>query len=221
MLQQFTSLLKKDLKTEWRTQRIVNEALLYLVIVIFICYFSFSLYGKNISIITWNIIFWLISIFSATIIVDKTFGETYSKRYLFYYTLVPPSLLIFSKIILNSLFLILVFFVNLCIYTLIMGNYVRNWGLFVLILVSSGFTFASILTLISGISAQTKSPTTITVILGFPLLLPTLLTSLKMTKHVIDNLPSRLLYDEFAILVALIVITSTISIVFFPYLWRK
>ncbi len=221
MFKQLLALVEKDIRIEWRTQRIINEILLYLGIVIFICYFSFNLYSQNIQVITWNIFFWLILVFSSTTIVDKTFREEYERKHLFYYSLLNPSVLILSKIVLNTLFLLLVFLMALCLYSLIMGNYVGSWGLFSIILFLSSLAFSSILTLVASIAAQTTNPATLTVILGFPLLLPVLLMGLKMSSHVIDNLPFHLLYDELGILIALIAIALTISIVFFPYIWRK
>lgn len=221
MKKQLLVLLKKDLRLEWRTQQTLHESFLHLGVIIFICYFCFNLYTVKIQLITWNIILWLILLFSATTITNKTFKAEYGRRRLFYYALVNPQALILSKIILNSLFLTAFFSLTVGLYSLVMGTYVVQWTTFLGFVSLASLAFSSILTLVSAISNQTSNPATLTVILGFPLLIPTLLTSLKVSKYLLDDLDFRFIYPELILLLALSVIAISLSLFFFPYIWQK
>ena len=120
--------LKKDLHSEWRSQEILRESLLYLGVIIFVCHFCFGLYAVRVQLITWNIILWLILVFSAGVVTHKTFKSEYGRRRLFYYALVDPRMLILSKIILNGLFLTGFFMLATGLYSLVMGTYIVEWG---------------------------------------------------------------------------------------------
>ena len=168
-----------------------------------------------------NIILWLILLFSAGTVTNQTFKAEYSRKRLFYYGLVNPQVLILSKIILNSLLLTVFFSLTLGLYSVVMGTYVVEWSVFLGFLALAALSFASILTLVSAIANQTKNPATLTVILGFPLLIPVLLTSLKVSKYLLDNLELRFIYPELITLSSLSLIAISLSVFFFPYIWQK
>ena len=220
-MNQLLILIKKDLNLEWRTQQTLYESLLHLAVILFICYFCFNLYSVKVQLITWNILFWLILLFSASTVTHKTFEQEFSRQQLFYYTLVDPQLLIMSKIILNSLFLTGFFTVTLALYSLVMGTYIIKWGGFLGFLSLVSLSFSSILTFIAAIANQAKNPATLTIILGFPLLIPVVLTSLKISKYMLDDLDLSLVYAELGLLLALTAIAISLSLIFFAYIWRK
>jgi heme exporter protein B len=57
--------------------------------------------------------------------------------------------------------------------------------------------------------------------LGFPLIIPCLLLSIKSMAVGMDDLDPSLILDEWLQLGGLILISGALSILLFPYLWRS
>jgi heme exporter protein B len=93
-------------------------------------------------------------------------------------------------------------------------------GQFVLAVVLGGIGFAAVLTLISAIAARAGNGIGLMAILGFPLVLPLLLTVMRASKLALDGVAWSVTSTYFGGLVLLDVITVTLAWILFPYLWR-
>jgi heme exporter protein B len=213
-------LVKKEVQLEWRQKYAIHGLLLYLASTIFVCYLSFK--AKNLSIhpITWNTLFWIILLFSAVNAVGKSFTQEPSQRNIFYYTLVSPESVIYSKIIYNSLILVIISMIGFVFYSWVMGNPVGNISLYLLSLILGSIGFASSLSLVAGIAAQGENSATLMAVLSFPIIIPLLLLLLKISKSALDGISISENWDEIAILASLDVIVIVLSGILFPYIWR-
>ncbi|MBC7389779.1 MAG: heme exporter protein CcmB [Opitutaceae bacterium] len=220
-LSHISALLKKDLLIEWRMRSAFQGMLLYVICTIFVCYLSFKLRSGQVSVPTWNALFWIILLFVATTAISKSFHQESSQRELYYRFLCLPEEIIISKIIYNAL--IVTFLALLCIffYSLVLGNPVQDMGLFVLNLVLGATGFSSTLTMVSGITQKAGNNTTLMAILSFPIILPLLLMLIKVSRNAIDGLTWNDSQDELLILGALNGIVLACSYILFPYLWRS
>lgn len=218
---QIKTLFLKELKIEWRKRYAINGILLYVTCTVFICYLSFNLRRGILHPVTWNALFWILMLFSAVNAVEKSFSNEGENRNLYYYSVVKAEAVIFSKILYNVFILILMGFTGAFFYMLIMGNPVKDPGLFFINLILGAFGFATTLSLISGISSSASGRGTFMVILGFPVILPVLMMLLKISKNAIDGLNRSLVYDELGVLAALNVIVIVLSFILFPYLWKN
>lgn len=213
--------IKKELTLEWRQRYAINGILLYLVSTIFICYLSFNVRVNQLNPITWNALFWIILLFTAINAVAKSFIQEKEGKYLYYYWLVSPQVLIISRIIYNSLLMLLLALLGFAIYSVILGNPVNDPLLFVANLVLAAVSFSSSLTMLSAIASKANNNQTLMAILGFPVILPMLLMIIKISKNAIDGLDRSVSYDEMLTLLAINLIVGAVSYLLFPYLWRS
>ncbi|MHA8050795.1 heme exporter protein CcmB [Aquirufa sp. ROCK-SH2] len=213
-------LVKKEMQLEWRQKYAIHGLLLYLASTIFVCYLSFKAKNQAINPITWNTLFWIILLFTAVNAVGKSFTQEPAQRSVFYFTLVSPESVIYSKIIYNSLILLLISFIGFVFYSWVMGNPVGNIPLYALTLVLGAIGFASTLSLVAGIAAQGENTPTLMAVLSFPIIIPLLLLLLKMSKSALDGISITETWDEIAILSSLDVIVIVLSGILFPYIWR-
>jgi heme exporter protein B len=84
-----------------------------------------------------------------------------------------------------------------------------------------GTGFALNLTLISGIAGKTKQNVGMMAILGFPVILPFLVTLLKFSKNALDGLAWSVNLRYLLVLIAVDIIVAFLSYLLFPYLWRE
>lgn len=115
-------LVKK--KSKWngvRNTRFMDYSL-YLASTIFVCYLSFKAKQQAINPITWNTLFWLIILFIAVNAIGKSFTQESKQRNIFYYSIVSPEAVIYSKIVYNALVMIGISFVGILFYSWVMGN---------------------------------------------------------------------------------------------------
>jgi heme exporter protein B len=220
MISHIPVLVKKEMQMEWRQRYAIHGLLLYLASTIFVCYLSFKAKQHVINPITWNTLFWIILLFIAVNAIGKSFTQESSQRNLFYFTLVSPEAVIYSKIIYNSLVMIGVSLIGILFYSWVMGNPVGNMPLYLLSILLGSIGLASTLSLMAGIAAQAENSATLMAVLSFPIIIPLLLLLLKLSKSAMDGISIQENWDEIAILGALNTIVVALSGILFPYIWR-
>lgn len=218
MFQEISLLVKKELKLEWRSKYAIGGLLLYVVSTVFVAYLSFK---RVVDVPTWNALFWIILLFAATNAIAKSFvQETRGKR-LYLYSIASPQAIIFSKIIYNAVLVSVLALLSYIVFGNLLGDLVQNHTMFVLALFLGAIGFSSTLTLISAIASQSDNNMTLMSILGFPIILPLLLTLMKLSKNAIDGLAWSVNYKYIGVLLMLNVIVIILSYLLFPYLWRE
>lgn len=220
MLQEIKVLFQKELQLEWRQKYAIHGLMLYLASTIFVCYLSFKAKQESINPITWNALFWIILLFIAINAISKSFTQESSQRGIFYYTLVKPESVIYSKILYNSVLMIGISLVGIIMYSWVMGNPVGNMSLYVIALILGSIGFSSTLSLVGGIAAQAENTSTLMAVLSFPIIIPLLLFLLKLSKSALDGISISENWDEIAVLASLDVIVIVLSGILFPYIWR-
>ncbi len=213
---QVVYLIRKEAVLEWRSKYALNGILLYVVSTVFVCYQAF----KQIDPITWNALFWIILLFASVNAVTKSFVQESPGRQLYYYTLVSAQAVILSKIIYNVLLLLLLSIVAFVVYSIIFKNVLGDPMLYLVAVLLGASGFASLFTMVSAISAKAGNNGTLMAILSFPVIIPLLIILIKLSKNAMDGLDRSVSYDEILVLLAINLITVTISLLLFPYLWR-
>ncbi len=215
------TLIKKEFLSEWRQRYALNGIILYLASTIFVCYMSFNLKVGIIKPITWNALYWIIILFTATNAVAKSFIQESQGRLLYYYSLVKPEVFIISKTIYYGLLMIVMALIGLIFYSFVMGNPVQDLPFFLVVVAFGSLGLSSALTMVSAIASKAPNSHTLVAILSFPTLIPLLLIVIKLSKSALDGLDRSGSIDEFVTLLAINVITFTLSYLLFPYLWRS
>jgi heme exporter protein B len=221
MLKEIKTLIYKDLQLEWRQKYAINGMLLYIVSTIYICYMSFKLKSNEINAITWNTLFWIIILFTAITSISKSFIQDREGRLLYLYSLVSAESIIISKILYNTLVLIVLSSLGFLFYSIIMGSPVEDNLMYYLSIIFGSVGFASTLTLVASIASKSENSAMLMAILSFPIIIPLLLLILKVSKNAMDGLDKSTSYDELMILTAIDAIVIVLSVILFPYLWRS
>lgn len=216
LFDQIKYLIGKELKLEIRNKYALGGILLYVVSTIFVCYLSFK---KIIDPPTWNALFWIILLFASINAVAKSFISETRGKLLYLYTLVSPQAVILSKIIYNSLLLILLSALCLVVYSLFVGGLIQDIQLFLLVLALGSFGFSSLLTMVSAIASKANNNFTLMAILSFPIMIPMLMVLIKLSKNAMDGL-EKWDYNYLLVLIFLNVIIVALSYLLFRYLWR-
>ncbi len=219
-LRGITAYLRKELLLEWRERYAFNGILLYVGATIFVCYLGFQSSKGALNPFAWNVLFWIILLFTSLNAVSKSFLQEREERLRYYYLLMSPQTLILGKMLYQMLLLLLIGGIAFSFYAFILGNPVQDLGLYLLSLFLGTTGFAAALTMISGIAVQAKNSTTLVAILGFPVLLPMLLLLIRVSRQALDGLNRAVSQDELLILLALDAIVIAVAYLLFPYLWR-
>ncbi|WP_166336355.1 heme exporter protein CcmB [Sphingobacterium chungjuense] len=215
-LEQVKVLVIKDIMLEWRSKAAINSILLYVVSTVFVCYQAF----KSVDTLVWNALFWIILLFASITAISRGFTQETQHRYLYYYSLVNPKALVFSKIVYNSVLMTLISGTAFVVYGTIFKSPIEDLLLYFTAVLLGAISFSSVFTMVSGISAKTGSNSTIMAILSFPVIIPLLIVLIKLSLHAIQGVERAASTSELFVLIAINVITIAISLLLFPYLWR-
>lgn len=216
ILKQIKYLIAKEIKLELRNKYALGGILLYVVSTVFVSYLCFK---RIVTPATWNALFWVILLFASINAVAKSFiGET-KGRLLYIYTLASPQAVILSKIIYNSVLLLVLSALCLLVYSLFVGSIIQDTALFMLTLAFGSFGLSSLLTMVSAIASKTGNNFTLMAILSFPIIMPLLMVLIKLSKNALDGL-ERWDVHYLLILLCINVIIIALSYLLFRYLWR-
>ncbi len=214
------ALLKKEFFLEFKNKTAVGGILLYAVATIYVSYLSFR---QITDLPTWNALFWIILLFASFNVAGRSFDKEGGGREIYLYTLAKSSSVIFSKMTFNGLLLVGLGLFSLGIYSVLLGTkplHETNYPMFIMGLVVGSFGLASILTIIAGIAHKTENNVGLTAVLGFPVILPFLLTLIKFSKNALDGLAWSVNLNYLLVLLLLNLIIWVLGYILFPYLWR-
>ena len=218
MLKEIRLLLYKEFLLESRQKQSINGLILYLVSTVFVCKMCFRSIPQPAA---WNALFWIIMLFASINATGKSFLQDSRSRFIYLYTLASPQAIIISKVIYNVLLMLLLSIIGFAVYVILLGgNPVQNMSLFFTNVLLGTIGFSAILTTMSAISSRTSNSFTLMAVLSFPLLLPLLMTTIKISKNAIDGLDPSISYRYLLVLAGINVITGVLSYLLFPYLWK-
>lgn len=217
-IHQINILIEKEIRLEWKQKYAFNGLLLYVGATVFICYLSFR---EFLDVPVWNALFWIIQLFAGVNAIAKSFMQESRGLTLYYYTIADPRAIILSKIIYNFLLMMFLSGFNLVFYSILIGNPVDDMMMFICCMILGSFGLSSVLTMVSAIAARTGQSAALMPILSFPVLLPILMTTIRLSKNSIDGLAWSVSQPLVIILAALNIIVATMGFILFPYLWKE
>ncbi|MBC7696527.1 MAG: heme exporter protein CcmB [Burkholderiales bacterium] len=215
--QLLSALIKKEFQLEFRQKSTLAGILVYIVATVFISSLCFN--GK-VDKITWNALFWVIFAFIAVNVSGKSFMQETKGKGLYNYLYYSPRNFILSKIIYNMLLMVVLSFLTFFFYSWFVYNKVDDMGMFLLSLFFSSTAFSGVLSLMSAIASKANNNISLMAILSFPVLMPLLLVSVKLSKHAIDGLAWSVSYKYLLILIMLNFVVVALATLLFNYLWK-
>lgn len=216
LAKEISFLLRKEILLEWRQKYAISGILLYVLSTVFVVYTSF----KKVAPDVWNTLFWIIILFASVNAVAKSFVQENSNRQLYYYSLSNPSAIILSKIIYNSGLLLFLSLLSFAVFSLVAGNPVKDNFYFFTALFLGSLGFSITFTFISAISAKANNSATLMAILSFPIIIPIILTLIKLSANALRLMQDTAVWKDIATLLAIDLILVSMAFLLFPFLWR-
>ena len=216
--QLLSQLIKKEFLLEFRQKSTLAGILVYIVATVFISALSFK---KIIHPTVWNALFWTIFMFISVNVSSKSFMQETKGKGLYNYLYYNPRTFILSKIIYNMLLMAVLSLLTFFFYSWFVGSMVQDMGMFLLALVFSSSAFSGILSLMSAIASKANNNISLMAIVSFPVLMPLLLVSVKLSKHAIDGLAWSVSYKYLLILIMLNFVVVALATLLFNYLWKE
>lgn len=209
-------LLRKDMQLELRTSYAISGILLYVFSTIFIVYMAFQKIQPDV----WNALFWIIILFASVSAIVKSFVQESSARQLYYYSLANPISILLSKIIYNIVLLLGLSLLTWLGFSFVAGSPVRDTSQFFLALLLGSVGFSITFTFIAAISAKADNNATLMAILSFPLIIPILLTLIKLSANALRLMQDTAVQNDIFILLAIDLMLLGVGLALFPFLWR-
>jgi heme exporter protein B len=215
------ALLRKELLLEWRQKHALAGVVLYVLATVFVCYLGFQ---RIESAKTWGVLLWITGLFTAFNAMQKTFASETAGTQLFLYTLAHPRYIILSKAIYNALFVALLNLASVFFFVVFFGTDVLqsvDWLQFLLGLLLGSTGLGLALTFVAGIAFKSEGGVGLVAILGFPVIMPLLITIVRHTTAALEGASMTQNSLNLLVLVVLNVVSFVLSYVLFPYLWRE
>ncbi len=159
--------------------------------------------------------------FIALNITVHSFTREQSKSVLFYYSILHPIELFITRLLFNFLFLIGTAVLLILSMTVLLENPIQDLGLFMLVLSLSSLAFSIIFSFTSAIAVHTGMKNTMMTVMSLPLVIPVILTAVKLTLVSANVIMEDGTDSDIMILSSINLIYLGIAVILFPYLWRS
>ncbi len=217
MLAQVLEIFKLNFKLEWRRRQSFLAVVLY---VITTTYLSYLVFNGDVSVESWNALYWIILIFASLQAAFRSFQNEADRRFLLYFGMVKPQVLILGKILYNFFYMFAIGLVGLLFFSFFLGNIITDPLAFLVLLLLASAGFSAILTFVSGISAKAGDNPALPAILSIPLLYPQVLTLSRTSIRALTGFDWSVNAPLLLVLLLLALVTSLLSYMLFAYLWR-
>lgn len=212
----FFWLMRKEFLLEFRQRYALSGILLYVFSMVFVVFVA----SIKVQPQVWNILFWLIVLFASVNAVAKSFTQESGARQLYYYQIADPVALLFAKILYNTILLSVLGGLAFVAYSVVAGNPVRDPALFVLVLALGSLGFSITFTFLSSIAAKANNSATLMAILSFPVVLPILMTLMRLSAIALRLMQDTSYTRDIINLLAIDGILVTVAFVLFPFVWK-
>lgn len=209
--------IQKDWSIDWKNKFSIGGIVLYIITATFIVFLSFA----NIEAETWNSLFWIILLFGILNGVVKSFLQESGSRKLYYFQLVDPYIVLISKIIYNFILTLIMALITFALLSIFTKNMVEDTVMFLVVIMMGSLALSISLTFISAISVQGRQSATLMAILGFPVVIPIVLTLVKMSRNTMGLVMEPFYRADFLILGAISLILFGLSLWLFPIIWKE
>jgi heme exporter protein B len=214
-IKQILSLFKKDLLLEIRQQYSFYGIILYVAATIFVLYMAMDTPESRV----WNGLFWVIQLFICINAVAKSFLQESRGRMLYYQSITSPVNFVLSKLLFNSLLMLLMSSLSLILFLLFLGNPVEKFWQFLGVVFLGGWGLSLVFSFLAAIAAKAQQNAAIMAILGFPLIIPQLIMLMRISNSVFSqNGPA--IGSTVLLLAITNLLIIVLSIILFPFLWK-
>ena len=213
----FSFLFVKELKSEWKNRYALFALLLQIVIAGFIVYTI----SNHVSERIWHSFFYVILIFGIIQNIGRSFLAEHSGTILYYKFVARPEAIILSKMLYQFLVNIIFLMVLLVVMKFFLPASINHFYAYVVTAVLFVLANVAVFTFNAAIALGAKNSSLIASILSLPLLIPGLLIALKSASLSLEKMGNEInFYQDWAILILLIVMIVSLSIILFKFVWK-
>lgn len=214
-IRHIVTLFKKDLLLEVRQQYSFYGILLYIGATVLVLQMAINEPEDKV----WNGLFWVIQLFICINAVAKSFLQESRGRMLYFYTVASPSDFVLSKLLFNSLLMLVMSLLSLLLFTLFLGSPVQKLLPFIGLVLLGGWSLSLVFSFLAAIAAKAQQNAAIMAVLGFPLIIPQLLLLMKLSNAAFNPVLT-ITGSTVLLLVALDVMIVMLAVILFPFLWK-
>jgi heme exporter protein B len=208
------TIIAKEWMLDWRNRSSFFSVLLYPLLTVYLVFYSF----KELDAITWVVMFWIITLFSAINAMAKSFLQESSGRWAYYYTIFSPEQLLVAKFIYNFLLLSLITIINILLFVLFIDFPFHNTMMFFLSTFLGVVSFVLIFTIMSSISGKASKNASLTAILSLPVIIPLVSVLINFSLKSISS-ENKFSFDV-ALLSSINVMMALLGILLFKFIWK-
>lgn len=217
-LRKVLAIVGKDVATEIRTKEMISSMFVFSLLIIFIFNFAFDLRTANLQTLAPGVL-WVAIAFagmtglSRSFILERDHG-------VFDGLLLAPidrSAIYFGKMIGNVLFISVVEIIVLPVFVILFNQSAAALPLLVGVVVLGTIGFASVGTLFSAMAVHTRAREILLPIMLFPVIIPVMLSAVRLTSAILDQIPFAEVNHWLALLVAFDVIFIVASFILFEF----
>jgi len=216
-LRQVSAIIEKDIAAELRTKENLTAMVVFSTLVVVIFNFAFELQGVDMKIFGSGIL-WVAFTFSGILGLGRSFAAEKDKGSLEGLLLTPVDrgALFLGKAVSNFIFITVMEAVTLPLLALL-NNVSFDWFPLVPYIILGTIGFAAMGTLLSGVAANTRMSEVMLPILLFPVSIPLLMASVKLTSGAFQGVAFDELTSWFTILVTYDIIFTVVAFLVFEY----
>ncbi len=210
----------KDARSELRTRYSMNALLMF--VIISVATILIALRSEDVEQNILSGMFWVVIFFSAMSGLSRIFVSEEERGTSMALQLVAsPHVVYFGKLVFNCLLTLLLSVLVSVLYLLVFPAFIiKSYTIFALTILFGSIGFAASTTIIAAIIAKTNNKGTLFPVLSFPILIPLLMTVIKLITISLADEKFSFALGEFQILISYILVMITGSYLLFDYVWK-
>lgn len=217
-LRKVFAIVGKDITTELRTKEMISTMFVFSLLVIFIFNFAFDLRAENVQTLAPGVL-WVAIAFAGMLGLSRSFILERDQGVLNGLLLAPVdrSAIYFGKMIGNVIFISVVEIIILPFFIILFNQPLTVLPPLVGIVILGTIGFAGVGTLFSAMAVHTRAREVLLPIMLFPVIVPVLLSAVRLTAATLDNLPFNEISHWLALLIAFDIIFVAVSFILFEF----
>jgi len=217
-LRKIVAIIAKDIAAELRTREMLSSMFVFSLLVILIFNFAFDLRADNQRTLAPGVL-WVAIAFAGMLGLSRSFIMEKDRGSMEGLLLTPVdrSAIYLGKMLGNVLFIGAVEVVILPIFVVLFNLSAEDLPLLAGVMILGTIGFAGVGTLFSAMAIHTRAREVLLPILLFPVVIPVMLASVKLTAAILDRLAFDEVQNWFSLLVAFDAIFMALSVILFDF----
>jgi heme exporter protein B len=217
-LRKIAAIIAKDIAAELRTREMLSSMFVFSLLVILIFNFAFDLRADNQRTLAPGVL-WVAIAFAGMLGLSRSFIMEKDRGSMEGLLLTPVdrSAIYLGKMLGNVLFIVVVEAVILPIFVVLFNLSAEDLPLLAGVMILGTVGFAGVGTLFSAMAVHTRAREVLLPILLFPVVVPVMLASVKLTAAILDRVAFDEVQNWFSLLVAFDAIFMALSVILFDF----